>query len=84
MADDIRVTPLKDVVPKIYKRRFQDALLYGFIRGQITVLNQITIEKSIFCFYKEFDINEDDYPLSACKTTYNRMMKEFYENEKKK
>lgn len=83
MENDIRVTPLKDVVPRIHKRRFYEVLLYGFIRGQITVLNQITIEKSIFCFYKEFDIDEDDYPLSACKTTYHRMMQEFYQNEKK-
>ena len=82
MEDNFQSKPLKEVVSKLYKRRFHEVLLFGFIRGQISLLSNITVEQSIICFYKEYKIEEDDYPMSNCKATYHRMIKEFYENEK--
>jgi hypothetical protein len=79
LENDIRFTPLKDVVIKLHKRRFYDALLFGYIHGQKAVLDHITIPESIESFYKTFNVQESDYPKSACKNTYHRMINEFYE-----
>ena len=82
MGGDIQGKSLKDVIPKLHKRQFCDVALYGFIRGQLALLPNVTIEQAITGFYKEFNITEDDLSRQTCRTTYHRMVKEFYENEK--
>jgi len=77
-------TNLKQSIPKIYKRQFLEALLFGWIRGQVTLVPAVTLEQSIKGFYKESKINEDDWPLRDCLTTYHRMVKELYKSEQTK
>ena len=83
MADDLQRKSLKQIIPKIYKRHWLEGVLFGWIRGQKTLVNSVTIEQAIQSFYKDMDISEDDYPLQDCKTTYKRMTQEFYDNQKK-
>lgn len=76
------VQPLKKSIPKIYKRHWLEAVLWGWIRAQKVLVESITIEQSILSFYKDLGITEEEYPLADCFTTYKRMTREFYDSQK--
>lgn len=82
MGDDIQRKSIKDVIPKIYKRQFLEACLFGWIRSAKTFIPTITTEQAIQAFYKDQDITEEDYPVSSARTDYNRMTREYYASQK--
>lgn len=84
LEDDIHSATLKKALPKIYKRSWLDACLFSWVRAQKNLVPNISIDKAIARFYKEFDITESDYPLRDCQTTYTRMNQEYYDAQKSK
>lgn len=72
---------IKQRIPKIYKRQWLEAVLFGWIRANKTIIPSITIEQAVESFYKDQDITEYDYPMSDCISTYQRMTREFYKGK---
>jgi len=73
---------LKQNIPKIYKRQFLEAFLFGWIRGQKTLVESLTVQQSIEAFYKDTGIDESEFPIKDCFNVYNRMTKENYDSKK--
>lgn len=73
---------LKQNIPKIYKRQFLEAFLFGWIRGQKTLVESLTVQQSIEAFYKDTGIDESEFPIKDCFNVYNRMTQENYDSIK--
>lgn len=82
MGTDVRGTNLKGAIPKIYKRQWLDAALFGWVSGQKNLLPSVTIDQCIEMFMKHFDLSEDDISHGTCRQTYNRMVTEMYDDRK--
>ncbi len=73
-------------IPKIYKRQFEDLVMFGYIIGMGDILrsfnmDHIPIEDRIFAFMKRFNIENAN--SSSLQVTYTKMQQELIENEKK-
>lgn len=73
---------MKQIIPKLYKRQWLEGVLFGWIRANKTLIPSMTIEQAIQSFYKDQDITEEDFPLTDCLTTYQRMTREYYDAQK--
>ncbi len=80
--DGVQHKSLKQSVNKIYKRQWLEGVLFGWIRAQKTLIESVTFEQSVLLFYKDLGIDEQDFPMADCITTYTRMQKEFYDSQK--
>lgn len=82
MEGDLQRKSLKQIIPKLYKRQWLEGVLFGYIRACKTIVPSITIEQAIQQFYKDQDITEEDFPMTDCLTTYQRMTREYYDSQK--
>jgi len=63
------------VIPRIYKRKYEDVGMFFWIEGQLRVVPTCTIEQALcsyFCF-----IGVDDYNLESAVVTFSRMRSEY-------
>lgn len=67
-------------IPKIYKRKAIDLLMFGFVQGMKAALPSLTIQECLVMFQKKVDVCDYKYPLESARTVYNRMQKEYTEN----
>jgi hypothetical protein len=68
------------LIPKIYRRKYEDIALLFFVDGQRSIMPAISVEKALYNFFKY--ISEEDYNIESALTTYQRLKKEYYESSK--
>jgi hypothetical protein len=66
-------------IPKLYRRKAFDLLMFGFIEGMKSAMPTLTIQECIVMFNKKIDTRNEDYSIEVNRTTYNRMKKEYYD-----
>ena len=73
---------LMKLIPKLYRRSYEDNGLYFFVRGQKQLLPSLTIDLAIKNYFREVGIEFDEWDLDCARVTYFRMVHEFYDNQK--
>lgn len=69
---------LTKLIPRIYKKSAENLMLYTWVTSQRQIIPTITIEQSIWNFFKYAAI--EDWDMESAVVTYARMQKEFYED----
>lgn len=77
------------LIPKIYKRHKEDLLMFGYLHGIGDILRafglaHIPIEERLIKYYKWAGIDTDQANMESDKVTFQRMNKEYFENEQVK
>ena len=70
-----KLKELEKLIPKIYRRKYEDLGMFFWIEGQLRVVPTCTIEQALcsyFCF-----IGVDDYNLESAVVTFSRMRSEY-------
>ena len=75
-----RVTDSDKLIPKIYRRKYDDIGLFFFVEGQRSIMPAVSITKAIENYYRY--VCEDDYDLQCALTLHQRLKKEYYESAK--
>lgn len=65
------------IIPKLYRRKFEDVALLFYVEGQKDIIPAVTIEKAIINFFRK--IGEENYNLESAITTYSNLKKEFFQ-----
>ena len=76
-----RVKESEKIIPKLYRRKYEDIALLFFVDGQRAIIPAITVEKAIYNYFKF--INEEDFNIESAMTTYQRLKIEYYASTKK-
>ena len=66
------------LIPKIYRRKYEDISMLFFVMGQRSIMPAITIEKAMYNYYRF--IGEPDFNIESSLSTFTDLQKEFYEN----
>lgn len=69
---------LTKLIPRIYKRNTENLMLFSWVNAQKQILPTITIEQSIWNFFKFAGI--DSWDMESAIVTYSRMQKEYFED----
>jgi hypothetical protein len=72
-----RTKNIEKTIPKLYRRKFEDVALLFYVRGQVSIMPAVTIEKAIINFFRE--IGDEDYNLESAITTYMNLKKEYFD-----
>jgi len=67
-------------IPKLYKRKAIDLLMFGFVEGMKAALPSLTIQECLIQFQRRTRLSDNQYPLESARTVYNRMQKEYTQN----
>lgn len=65
------------IIPKLYRRKFEDVALLFYVEGQKDIIPAITIEKAVINFFRK--IGEENYNIESAITTYLNLKKEYFE-----
>lgn len=68
------------LIPKIYRRNYDDIGLYFFVMGQRSIMPAVSIEKAVINYFRF--IKEEDYNIESSMSTFVRLQNEFYESTK--
>jgi hypothetical protein len=68
------------LIPRIYKRNYEDIALYFWVEAQRELVPALTIEQCIMRYFKYICI--EDYNLESAISTYSILKREFYESAK--
>ena len=68
------------VIPRIYKRNYEDLAMFFFVEAQRQIVPAITLEQGLFNFFRYCCV--EDFNIDSAKTTYMRLKHEWYENAK--
>jgi hypothetical protein len=66
------------LIPRIYKRKYEELGMYFFACGQRSVLPAISVEKALTNYFRF--IGEEDYNMDSAMVTFFRLQKEYYES----
>jgi len=72
----------KKAIQNLYKRGHLETSLFSWVNAYKYVFPQISIEKAINGFYKYYNVDADEYPLTTAMKTYQRMNNELHTLEK--
>lgn len=75
-----KTTESDKLIPKIYRRKYEDIAMLFFVDGQRTIMPAITVEKAMYNFFRF--IGEENFNIESSLTTYSNLKKEYYENSK--
>jgi len=63
------------LVPKIYKRNYENIMLFSWVNAQKKIVPAVTIEQAIWSYFKFAGI--EDWDMESARVTYQQMQKEF-------
>jgi hypothetical protein len=70
----------KKLIPKFYRRNFEDISMFFFVIGQKSIMPAISNEKAMYNYYRF--IGEDQFNIESSISTYTRLQKEYNESTK--
>lgn len=68
------------LIPRIYKRNYEDVGMYFWVEAQRDILPALTIDQSIERYFHY--VCEEDYNLESAISTYSILKRNFYESSK--
>ncbi|MBE3086409.1 MAG: hypothetical protein IMZ64_09365 [Bacteroidetes bacterium] len=68
------------LIPKIYRRKFEDIAMLFYVDGQRDIVPAISVEKALYNYFKH--IGEEDFNIETSLTTYSRLKKELIDNDR--
>jgi len=71
-------------IPKIYKRRTIDLIMYGFVSGMKSAMPSMSTRDCLRMFYNKCKLTEDDYAMETARVIYHVMEKEYIEKGENK
>ena len=69
-------TAYKNTIPRLYRRGHLETTLFTFVVATKSYFPTISVEDALHNWYKTFDVNPDDYPITTATQTFARMQKE--------
>lgn len=69
-------------LPRIYKWSFENQSLFWCIQAQKQIIPTLTIDQGIVNYVKLMGYKDDEWDLDVLRTTYSRLLKEFYDDSK--
>jgi len=72
----------KKMIPRMYKYNAENLGLFFFLKAQLQVFPTMTIEQGIKNFRRLMGLTIDDWDDESMKSTYHRMQREYYEDQK--
>jgi hypothetical protein len=70
----------RKLIPKFYRRNFEDISMFFFVIGQKSIMPAISNEKAMYNYYRF--IGEDQFNIESSISTYTRLQKEYNESTK--
>ena len=70
--------PLMGSIQKLYKRRAEDLMMFGYVMGMQKGLPSVSVPRCIEQFMKDFDLADHDYPIDCAAVNFRSMKKEYY------
>ena len=68
------------MIPKIYRRNYEDIAMFFYVTGQRVILPALSIEKALYNFFKS--VREEDFNIESARVTFQNLQKEYYESTK--
>lgn len=75
-----KTTESDKLIPKLYRRKYQDLGLLFFVEGQKAIIPAIPTVKAIENYYRY--IGESDYDIQCTLVLLTRLKHEYFESEK--
>jgi hypothetical protein len=72
----------KKAIPRLYRRGHLETTLFTWVICSKNYFPTLSVENALLEWYKVFDINPDDYPMTTATQTFARMQKELIYKEK--
>jgi hypothetical protein len=69
------------LIPKIYRRKFEDISMLFYVMGQRDIMPAISIEKAMYNYFRR--IRDEDFNIESALATFGKLQKEYYESAKK-
>jgi len=63
------------IIPRIYKRKYEDIGMFFYIEGQLKIVPTCTVEQSL-CSYFRF-VGIENYNLESAVVTFSKMRSEY-------
>lgn len=63
------------LIPKIYRRKFEDMAMLFFVEGQRKIIPAMTIEQGLYNFYQY--IGEDEFNIESAIVIFSQLRAEF-------
>lgn len=73
---------LKNNISAIYRKQILDVMIYTFIDTQRFTIPGISVTESAKSFLHHHNIDEGELSLNSIESTYYRLQKELYEEQK--
>ncbi len=77
-------TYLTEHIPALYRKSILDIMIYTFIDTQRYTIPGISIDNSALAFLKRYDIDEAEMSKYKVISTFTRIQKELFEEQKTK
>ena len=77
-----KVSDYSKAIPRLYKRGHLEVTLFTWVTACQSYFPTISVVDALKGWYRKFEINEKDYPISTASKTYFRMQKELLYLEK--
>ena len=72
-----KITGIEARIPAIYRRSALNHMMFGYVTGVRATLHTIPMRDALLMFMESFGLDDDDFNIASALTTYNRMQKEF-------
>lgn len=72
-----KTTGIELKIPAIYRRSALNLMMFGYVTGVRATLHTVSMRDAMFMFMESFDLEDEDFNVASGLTTYNRMQKEF-------
>ena len=69
---------LVKLIPKIYRHQAEEVGLFYFVKAQLQLFPNLSVEQSVRNFLKLNNISPDEWDTDSAKVTYYRLQNAFY------
>ena len=68
------------LIPRIYKRKYEDIGMFFYVEGQLRIVRTITVEQSLYSYFLFIGVKE--FNIESAIVTISQMRVEFLEAER--
>jgi hypothetical protein len=72
-----KIKTSEKIIPKIYRRKYEDIAMYFFVEGQRQIVPAVTIEQALYNFFRF--AQDEDFNIESAIVTFQRLRGEYYE-----
>lgn len=64
-------------IPRIYRQQALDSIMFGYVWAMRRTMPHLSMTQILEWFHKDFELDEDNYPIDGAKVVFNRCFKNF-------